>query len=141
MIITDGHTSMGSHTLLPLSSLTTSIPYFVNEFYMLPLSTQVIVPLDKEISMVTKLWGGVKPHTKVAKPPKFTKLLNLRSSHILYSVCVLCVPTYYVHACVCEYVCCMCVCFFVLVCVCMCMIAYVHTYVCIQSYCMYSGLF
>ena len=58
MIITDGCTSMWSHTLLPFSSLTTSIQYFVNEVYMFTLSTLLITSLDKVIFMVTKLWRG-----------------------------------------------------------------------------------
>ena len=40
------------------ASLTTNIPYFINEIYIFPLSTSVITSLDKVISMVMKLSRG-----------------------------------------------------------------------------------
>ena len=69
---------MWSHTL---SSLTTSIPYFVNEIYMFSQSTWVIASLDK----VIPIFGGVKTSTKVAIPPKVMKPPNHHSSPTMHA--------------------------------------------------------
>ena len=58
MIITYGYTSVCSHTLLPLSSLTTYKHTILCWGHWFPLSTQLITLLAKIISMVTKLWRG-----------------------------------------------------------------------------------
>ena len=69
MIITDGYTSIWSHTLLPLSSLTASI--LLLKFTCFHLAHRL------SSHLLPWLWsfGEVKPPTKVAKPPKVMKPL------------------------------------------------------------------